>query len=173
MDFPVVGATTNWEGIGSFGGLGDVEETTEISNISVSMFLSGIPAELAQHAQDQDYYRRPATIFFGVMNTALGALIGGVPTVIWSGYIDVMELAFSGDSFTILLEAESEDADFERPNGTLYSNTQQQNDFPGDRAYDLLELMENISLLWPGGNSVSYGTKGEDHAYGRGFGGFV
>ena len=211
-----------WSGVGSLGGIEHIEETTEITNLSLRLVLSGLNSRIVQEALNEDYYRREVTIYYGVLNPATGVLKGVNPTtteealnnterqihvtdtsdivvgsvvrirseemlvsavrssdhrltvtrqynstpavtapngasvevvpepdIIWSGFMDIMEASISGDEFGIILTAENEDVDFERPNGKLYSNAQQQTDFPGDRAFEYLENQEEIVLRFP------------------------
>ena len=154
-----------WQGIGNFGQLEHIEETTEITNLSLRLILSGLDSSIFGQAtqREPDYYRRPVTIYYGIVDPATGILKtrsngdAQVPDIIWSGFMDVMEITVSGDEFGIILTAENEDVDFERPNGKLYSNVQQQTDFPGDRAFEYLESQAEIVLRFPDSPRPSLG----------------
>ena len=158
-----------WLGVGNFGQLEHIEETTEITNLSLRLILTGLSDDVVQEAvamrgeAGPQYYRRPVTIYYGIMDPALGTLKRQAdrtvpdPDIIWSGFMDVMEITVSGDERGIILTAENEDVDFERPNGKLYSNAQQQEDFEHDRAFEYLESQAEIVLRFPDSPRPSLG----------------
>ena len=146
-----------WTGVGNLGELKDIEETTEISNISVQLVLSGVNTDLLSKALTSNYYRRSTWIYIGMLNAATGQLTAGAD-ILWQGYMDVMTVQVAGDEMALILTAENEDADLDRPSGTLYSNAQQQADYPGDKGFEYLKFGET-QIRWPGSSFVTYANK--------------
>ena len=140
-----------WHGVGNLGEIEELEETTEITNVSLQLVLSGVNQELVKAALDSDYYRRRVNIWLAVLDMSTGEL-KEEPTVsdpFWSGYMDVMSAQIADEDFVITLTAENEDADMERPTSTLYSNAQQQSDYPGDKGFELLLPAVDSTVTWP------------------------
>lgn len=153
----------DWLGVGDFGTIESVEETSEITNLNIQLILSGLNNELRQEALDSNYYRREVIVYYGSLD-----LVGRLkidsdgntvePDVLWAGFMDVMTARVEGDESSITLTAENEDVDFHRPNGKMYSHAQQSVEYPGDTGCIFLDRVEGMVLEWPTGVRGPYSS---------------
>lgn len=163
-------STVDWIGIGDFGKVDNFEESEELSNLASRFVLSGVDRQIVDRVLRTDYYRRSVNVYMANLDTSSANLLlnsgeGEVPDNIWSGFMDYIQIIRNEDTQDVVLIAENEDADFYRPNGALYSNVQQQLEYPGDRGFEFLEELEDRTVLWPGSAHVKYGQQSRVRSY--------
>jgi hypothetical protein len=112
-------------GVGDFGGVERVDESTDLRANGCRFTLSGIPSSLLSAALSDDYQGRTCSLFLGVLDLSSGALIAD-PYQVFSGRMDVMTIEDGADTASIGLDAENRLIDLYRPRETRYTNEEQQ-----------------------------------------------
>ena len=132
-------------GAGSLLGVGSAEETTETRAVEMTLSLSGIPAEMIDHAMRADYRGRLGKVWLAILTEAGGLL--GAPIPVFSGRMDVMSWS-EGTACTISLTVESRLADLDRARVRRYTDRDQQAEFPGDLGFQFVDSLQEARILW-------------------------
>lgn len=136
-----------YSGGGDFLGVSSVEETQDIEANNVTATLTGIKSSLLSIALSEDYQDRPATIWFGVLNDATGALIAD-PEKMFAGRMDVMNIEYSGEDATISIRAEGNLITLKRPKERRYTAEDQKTDHSTDTFFDQVESLQDTQVAW-------------------------
>lgn len=135
-----------WKGLGKFGTLTPISESTDMTATGVKLSMSGIPSDMVSEALGDLSQTLPATIWFGLLNDD-GSVIAN-PYVAFKGQVDVADIEDTGQTSTITISAESPLLVHHKPQGTRYTDQDQQVLFPGDRGFEFVDkiIETNISL---------------------------
>ena len=138
----------DWLGVGDLGTISKVEEGLDVSPYAITLTLSGLPdAGLVATALTENYYKRPATIYLGLLDD--DDVLIDTPIQIWSGFMDQMNLSIGADGGdTVQLIAESELAIFDKSNDLMYTNTSQQNRYSGDLFFNFIHKIPDQKIKW-------------------------
>ena len=101
----VIGGET-YTGTGNLLTIEGLEETSDLSARGTTLTLNGLDSTIISYALSEEYQGRSVTIYLG---------IGSESVEIFSGYMDQMQVADSGDTSTIKLTVESKLIVLERP----------------------------------------------------------
>ena len=143
-------SSQDWDGVGDFGSIEPLEEGAELSPYSLVLMLTGLDSNLIDEVQNQDYYLRPITLYFGALNNS-GALVAD-PDELWSGKMDTASVSL-GDVNAIRLTCESDFALFDKASNMRYSDSHLQREYSGDLLFQYMEQMVDANVIW-GGKSV-------------------
>lgn len=134
----------DWIGAGAVTAIQAIEETTSPQAAALAIQFSGIDSGFVEDIMVDHYQGRDATLW-------LAALSGGVvvadPIVMFAGYIDEPTIEL-GTTATITLTLENEWARWERAPDLLYTDAEQQAEYPGDTGFRYVEELENLELSW-------------------------
>ena len=86
-------------GAGDLLSIGSIAETAELTANGATVTLGGIKQSLLTLARDEPYQGRPLIIRLGAFDES-GDLIAS-PVILFSGFMDIMTIADSGDTSTI------------------------------------------------------------------------
>jgi hypothetical protein len=134
-------------GVGDFGGVDKVDETSNVRANGATFTLSGIPSALVAAALLEEYQGRPCTLFLGALNLTSGAIIG-TPYPILSGRMDVMSIEEGADTATITLTVENNLIELYRAKERRYTHEDQQIDFPGDLGFEYVAGLQEKPINW-------------------------
>ena len=152
-----VDGSQDWLGVGEFGGISGIEESSILSSFEIELVLSGIDADQMDEVLNQDFLDREITIYVGTLNRQTGAL-NGTPSQQWHGTCDPARTTH-GEQNAIMITAEHELAILDRRNGRTYSDADLQGEYSGDLFCEYLPSMENARLAWRGqGGSEDFGA---------------
>jgi hypothetical protein len=152
--FTTLGQT--WQGIGALGEIGALEEGLDLSPFGVSLQLNALNADLMAIATGEEVFNRRATIYIGYLDEN-GALVAD-PQERWSGFMDHLTIRLGGDD-AIMLQCENDFRFFDRANGSLFTDEDQQRRFSGDVFFEFLDQMVDAKVSWgPGGVTSRLGT---------------
>ena len=142
------GSSRDWLGGGDLGTISKVEEGLDVSPYAITLTLSGLPdAGLVATALTENYYKRPATIYLGLLDD--DDVLIGTPVQIWSGFMDQMTLSIGADGGdSVQLIAESELAIFDKSNDLMYTNVSQQARHSGDLFFNYIHEIEGQKITW-------------------------
>lgn len=145
-----------WTGIGALGEIGALEEGLDLSPFGVTLQLNALNPDLMAVATGEEVFNRRATIYIGFLDEN-GALVAD-PQVRWSGYMDHISVRLGGDD-GLMLQCENSFRFFDRANGSLFTDEEQQRLYPGDVFFEFLDQMIDVQITWgPGGGTNRLGT---------------
>jgi len=133
-----------YQGIGSLGSIGAMQENAELSASSILVTLSGVNNALLTLFLDDDFHGRPATVYFGFKDSS-GVLIDAF--IIYNGFMDTDSIV-SGETSIITLKINNVLALWDRKKLSLYNNEDQQKEFPGDNFFEFVEDLRFKNYAW-------------------------
>lgn len=134
----------DWLGAGAITAIQPIEETTSPQAAALAIQLSGIdPAFVAQIMVDH-YQGRAASVWLAAMSS--GEVVDD-PIMMFAGFIDEPTIELGGTA-TVTLTLENEWARWERAPDLLYTDAEQQAEYPGDTGFRYVEELENLELSW-------------------------
>ena len=138
-----------FEGVGSIGAVGEVEETVELRAVRLTLALSPVPQEVVDIALAERSFRlRPARIW-GALLDVEGAFVAD-PFPLWAGLMDTMEVT-DGAEPRVALTCESRLVDLERAEVRRYTDADQQAEYPGDRFFEYVPALQEAEIRLPSG----------------------
>ena len=157
---------TQWFGTGNLLGVSAVEETAEMAVKGATLTLSGIPSEVLSLALSEPYQGRVCNLYFGTLSD--GAIVQedgayilmqdgskiSVETgetgfnVIFSGYMDQMNIEDSAETCTIELKVENKLIDLERARVARYTSGYQKSVYPNDKGLNFVESLQDKKTPW-------------------------
>jgi hypothetical protein len=140
-------ASETWLGIGDFGGVERIEETTDLRANGCRFVLSGIPSQYIVTALSEDYQGRACTLYLGAINITTGALIS-TPYILFSGRMDVISIDEGAEEAKIFLEAENRLIDLYRARERRYTHEDQLTAFPGDLGLEYVAGLQDKAINW-------------------------
>ncbi len=135
----------DWIGAGSLTAIQPVEESTTPQAAALAVQFSGIDPAFVSQIMVDHYQGRSATIWIAAL-TASGEIVED-PVVMFSGYVDEPTVELGG-SATVTLTLENEWARWERAPDLMYTDAEQQAEYPGDTGFRYVEELENLELSW-------------------------
>lgn len=132
-------------GTGSLGGISAISEQTDVKADGLVLTLSGIDPTLLSESLTDIQVGAPAKVYFGLMATA-STLIGAY--LVFSGTVDKPQIRTSVDGLTIALALENRLVNLQRANQRRYTSADQRLYFPTDMAFNWVEILNDIALLW-------------------------
>lgn len=162
-----------YTGSGSMIAISSLEETLDVAARGATLTLSGLPPELLSLAIQEPYQGRKCNIYFGALAQGSDApnittedgdflttqagqrLLANLSaedkdalTLVFSGYMDKMNIEEGPDSSIIAVYAESRLIDLRRPRTTRYTSESQKAKFPLDLGFDFVEDLQAKKFTW-------------------------
>jgi hypothetical protein len=159
-----------YAGIGSFGGISEVEETGNPVANGLTLTLSGIPSTLLATSLDRTQYRgRRVRVWHGFFNvTGDTAALIDTPVASFAGRMDVMTPTDTGETSTIALTCENRLVDLERSRERRYTDADMQQLNPGDGSFRYVAGLQDKQFNW-GQATDSGATAGAPSTYAQGY----
>ena len=149
---PIFGSEV-YTGIGTFGGIGgEVRESTQGAPIGITLVLTGVSPTLIATTLTDDYFRRDADVMVGLEDEN-GDLIDD-PEILFSGYMDSVQISFAKNSATLQMSLESRGTNFLSASDLRFCDEELQRAFPGDLGGEYIFRMGDLVLRW-GSNNVT------------------
>jgi hypothetical protein len=136
-----------WTGVGTFGEVGPIEETTEVRATGARFQLSGVPSGLLNEVVGISVQGRRARLWLAFMEEDWGGFIDA-PVLLFDGRMDMVEVTDGGQVATIALAAENRLRDLERPRLRRYTSQDQQSEYPGDLGFDFVPELQELEIRW-------------------------
>ncbi len=155
-----------YTGSGNLLSVSQVVETQDLQANGMQFTLSGMPTSLISLALSENYSGRSCNLYFACVYTdqqwdgvftdeftdefttdLSGALVGD-PYLIFSGLMDTMEIADSGETATITLSAENRMVDLKKSKVSRYTPEEQKRRYPGDKGLDFIPQLQDKELTW-------------------------
>lgn len=139
-------AGQEWTAIGGIGSIDTVGEGTDGSATGVKATLYQVPSEFRNDVADQAVRGCLYELFVGAVDAAYREVIGF--KLIWKGRLDTYEIVDAGETITVSAGGESRMRDQRRPAIKRFTDWWQQRKYPGDRAFEYVGRMAEVSILW-------------------------
>lgn len=153
-----------YTGVGNFGGVSKIDESSDQSAKGIVFTLCGIPSALIATALGEAYQGRVCSLWLATLDSSFAPVAD--PYLFFSGRMDVMEIEDSGDTATIRLTGENRLIDLNRPRSRRYTHEDQQIEYPGDLGLEYVPGLQDKKLYWgnaAGGNIASGGGGGDNN----------
>lgn len=149
----------DFAGVGDFGAVAPVGESSDLAANGVNLALSGVPSDLLAKALANDSQGRPAQIWLGML--AADGSMPCEPYRIFSGFVDVCVVEDTGAESTIVVSLEKELID-RRLQSRRSTHEDQQIDHPGDDFFQYVAGLQDKPINWGGKTATpaGWGTGG-------------
>lgn len=145
-DFTITWDGHDWLGAARVGGIGEVEESIDSKSSSLTVTLSGVDQESLAKAIGDRYQGRTGRMYTALLNEAYEVI--GDPVIEFEGPMDTMPIKVASAQASIGVVISDGRADWERPSLRLYTNEDQQLDFPGDLGCEFVPQMVEKNIQW-------------------------
>jgi hypothetical protein len=135
-----------YTGVGDLLSIGEIAESSDLSAAGISVSITGLKSEFLVIAKDHQYQGRPLTVALGAFDSS-GSLIAD-PTVMFSGFMDIMTITEGGDSSTISVSVENKLIAFERSKVRRYTAEDQKIDHPTDKGFEFVTAIVEKEIIW-------------------------
>lgn len=134
-----------WVGIGALGAITEARESLSVEAIGMTFALSGVDPSIMTIVLSEQYQGRSARLWLSFIDA--GVVVAD-PTIVFSGRMDTMQIQ-DGPTATISVTAESRFASWSRPQTRRFSDSDQQQEFPGDLGLQYIaELASGKEIIW-------------------------
>lgn len=141
-----------YQGLGDYGSLDVVEESTETIAKTITLSLTGVPGPFVTEAMTQNFQGRVVTLYIGILDVNSMQFID-TPETIWEGRMDYMTVDISENKTSLQLRCENRLN--REPLVARYTDVDQRLAFPGDSFFDLVWMIPFATAGW-GAVSVQY-----------------
>ena len=145
--------SVTYQGLGTFGTISPIQETTDFAARGISMRLSGVPTANVALALTENYQGRTCSILFGALSPTAGTLVSS-PVTVFSGRMDVMQITDDGQTAEIIMTAESRLMDFQRTREVRYTDEEQQQLYAGDKGLEFVNDIQEKAIYWGNANQT-------------------
>jgi hypothetical protein len=154
-----------YQGVGDLLKISPTEESGDLGAKGATVTLNGLNDDLVQKARDEDYQGRTAIIRLGAFNEAVHFAAGAGspfivadPTIIFSGFMDVMSIDIGSESSTITVQLENKLIKLGKSKERRYTAEDQKIEYPDDKGFDFVAKIQDQELVWgmAGGGSSAY-----------------
>lgn len=135
-----------YKGVGSLGKIGAISEGSSVSADGTTISLSGIDPALLSESMTDIQLGAPATVWFALFDQNLNIL--GTPYPLFVGTVDQPQLDIGLEDLTIALKLENKLVNLQRANMRRYTAADQNLYYPGDTAFNWVEILNDQALLW-------------------------
>ena len=164
------GNTHDWIGAGEVAAIDTIGESTDGSATGVKVSLLQVPAEFREDVAQQATRGAVFEVYIGALDESYGQVIA--TKLIWKGRVAEYKITDSGTSIAVEVSGESRAIDKRRPAIKRFTDEYQQRKHPGDRFFEYVPQMAEVSILWAQAEQSGSGSLGSGTGGGGG-GGFI
>lgn len=135
-----------WGGIGGIGSIDTIGEGADGSAVGAKATLYQVPSDFRDDIADQAKRGCVFELFVGAVDATYQSVIGFKK--LWSGRLDSYDVVDAGDTITVTAGGESRMRDQRRPAIKRFTDFWQQRRYPGDRAFEYVQRMVEVPVLW-------------------------
>lgn len=150
--------TRNWLGVGEFGAIDTVGEATDGSAVGIKVTLLQVPAEFRDDVADQAVRGVKFEVYVGALNETYQTVDAVV--LLQKLRLSEYKIIDAGSTLQVEVSGESRAIDQRRPSIKRFSDEYQQSRFPGDKFFEYVSRMTEVSILWAQAEQGSIGTGG-------------
>lgn len=155
--FTDISGSGNYLGVGTFGKISSISETTEVAAKGMELTLSGIPTEYISLALSGSYRGREAVVYLILYNTAMTSY---EQLTLFRGRMDQLLISEGAEASTISVKCESRLIDLNRPQDIRYTDEAQKQLYPDDKGLEFVASMADKSIYWGVSAPTSVGNSG-------------
>ena len=148
----VYGGNT-YTGVGEFGSVSTIAETTDLRANGVSFQLNGWPSSLLSTILAETYHGRDVTLLLATFDSSM--VMSGTPLTVFQGKTDAISLHMTPEGCSITVNAESRAIDFLRNLERRYTHQDQQINFPADTAFIYMSDAAQKTFAWGGSGTTA------------------
>lgn len=138
-----------WTGVGNFGSVSQIEETSDVKAVGVTLGLNGVPGALLSLVLQSIRQGDQVDLWQLAADLSTGAIIGDpVDDLIFSGRADVPAVNDDPAAPTIGLALENRLIDLERARERRYTPEDQHIDYSGDKGFDYVASLQSEDIVW-------------------------
>lgn len=137
----------DWAGIGTFGRIAAIEETSELRAAGRSYELQEVDPALIQESLSYMRQGKAVSLWLGALEPERPVLIGE-PKLLDSGRLDMVEIADDALTCTIKIAVESRLIDLERPRAIRYTAGAQVEIDPTDEGFAYVAPLQDAEVAW-------------------------
>ena len=139
--------------LGQFAGIEMVVEALDTIARPIKLTLSGVDANLAGLAQQENYQNREVVVYVGLIDQASGGFVAA-PEIAWEGRMDFMTIDLDAGFGKITLNSEHRLR--REPRIARYTDVDQQLLHPGDTFLNFINTIAGFKSQW-GDQKMTYG----------------
>lgn len=136
-----------WAGIGAFGRIAAIEETSELRAAGRSYELQEVDPALIQESLAYMRQGKAVSLWIGAVEASRPVLIGE-PKLLDRGRLDLVEVADDALTCTIKVAVESRLIDLERPRAVRYTAGAQVEIDPTDEGFAYVAPLQDAEVAW-------------------------
>jgi hypothetical protein len=140
------GTSRNWIGVGEFGAIDTIGESSDGSATGVRATLLKVPSEFRDDIADQAVRGVLYEIYIGALNETYQQIDG--VALLWKGRLDSYKITDAGATLSVEVAGESRAIDQRRPAIKRFTDEYQQRKHPGDLFFQYVSQMTEVSILW-------------------------
>lgn len=152
------GNTRTWLGAGDVGSIDTVGEATDGSATGIRCTLLKVPSEFRDDLADQAVRGVKYELSAGALNETFQTV--DATALIWKGRLDQYKITDAGTSISVEVTGESRAIDQQRPTIKRFTAEYQQRKHPGDRFFEYVPRMVEVSILWAQAEQSGVATGG-------------
>jgi hypothetical protein len=140
------GNSRDWLGTGGLGSIDTIGESTDGSATGIKVALYDIPAEFRADIADQAVRGVTFEVYVFALNETYQEIVA--TKLIWKGRLDDYKITDGGATISVEVSGESRAIDQRRPSIKRFTDEYQERKHPGDRFFEMVSQMTEISILW-------------------------
>ncbi len=148
------GATRTWQGAGRIGSLETIGESTDGSATGIRATLLEVPAEFRDDIAEQATRGCLMELYVGALNETFQQVEAAA--LLWKGRLDQYRIFDGGATLSVETTGESRAIDQRRPAIKRFTDEYQQRKYPGDKFFEYVPRMTEVSILWAQAEQTSF-----------------
>ena len=136
----------SWLGIGTFGSVSTMEESSSVEAKGITLTLNGIDPTLLSDVLVDYQTGLPALVWLGLFDSNRQLIPS--PLLAFAGRMDQPTISLDGATASISIACESRLLDMNVSVERRYTNEDQQLDYPGDRGFEFVNSIQEVSIYW-------------------------
>jgi hypothetical protein len=142
------GVSRTWIGAGGLGAIDTIGESTDGSATGIKATLLEVPSEFRDDIADQAVRGCLFEVYVGALNETYQEV--QATALVWKGRLDDYRITDAGSTLSVEVSGESRAIDQRRPSIKRFTNEYQQRKHPGDKFFEFVPRMTEVSILWAG-----------------------
>jgi hypothetical protein len=148
----------DWLGAGDVGSIDTVGEATDGSATGIKATLLNVPSEMREDIADQAVRDVLYEVYVGALNETFLTIEG--THLIWKGRLSEYKIVDSGETLNVEVTGDSRALDQRRPAIKRFTDEYQQRKFPGDKFFEYVPRLTEVSVLWAKASQSALGGGG-------------
>jgi hypothetical protein len=136
----------NWIGVGTLGAISNIEEGSNVEAKGISISMSGLDPRLLVDVIQNYQLGLPVMVWLALFDSSNNLIPS--PILSFSGRMDQPTLTVDGTTCTISINCESKLIDMNVSCERRYTNDDQQLDYPGDRGFEFVNSIQEVTIYW-------------------------